>query len=988
MNASLIALALALSAPVLERQHAPTDGWAAMEGGTRGGAMALPADVHTVHDRAGLLRALSTPGPARIVRIAALIDMSEGRAFADTGDQAKRGSVRIPSNTTLLGVVDGAGFVNGTLQVAGVQQVIIRNLSFRNPCDVAPRWDPNDGAKGNWNSSFDAIAVSNSKHVWIDHNRFTDAPVTDDTLPIENGMLKQCHDGALDISQGSDFVSVTHNHFALHEKNTLVGSSDRSTGDKGHLRVTFKANLFEDVAERAPRVRYGQVHVYNNYYVGDRKHAAYQHNYSIGVATGSSIASHANNFDIRGARHCGHVIKNPGQVAGVFADAGSTLNGAALADCPYAGELGWRIPYQFSPVTAGEVPAYVRANAGPQPVSATGGYVEARLAPHGGAPFRLNAFAASVQVSSIDGGTELQLELFEGERRLKQVRRRSPPSGGAVRLALEHINDRLSVYLDGERVTTAVVDARQRNAPVSWAAAGHQLLDIRSAPGSPPGPLQLFSRRLRLQAGDPPAILPLPARYLATPDRNIVQVQQSANAISIVPVAPGQTRIHLSDPADHWSSVDLTADVGPAHIAPPRQALPARLQPAPASRGVPPDTPLRITTPLKAPLQGSLRVYRVKDKALVAIVRAEDIPSGLRAARQPAISTDGNSLDVRIPKLDYGTEYEVVAETAFIAGGIKGWTFRTTPFRPVGDSITVDDDGRADFRTVQGALDHAMAMPRSKPVTIHVREGVYPELLHLRGKDNLTLRGASPEASIIRASNTDARNPGSNGRALFLAEDSDMLEIRDITLHNTARRSDGQSAQAEALYFNHDQGRLMARNAHFISEQDTLQLTGYAWFYQTLVAGNVDFIWGHNRAALFEESEIRTVGDSARADSGGYIVQARTVDQSDPGFIFLRSRFTSGPGPAGNLPPPRSTYLARSPGTPSTWDKVAYIDCEFGSHIASDGWLRVPAPHPADGWREHGNNSSHGGSPMPAAEVARLSSRANVFARRGWNPQP
>jgi hypothetical protein len=45
------------------------------------------------------------------------------------------------------------------------------------------------------------------------------------------------------------------------------------------------------------------------------------------------------------------------------------------------------------------------------------------------------------------------------------------------------------------------------------------------------------------------------------------------------------------------------------------------------------------------------------------------------------------------------------------------------------------------------------------------------------------------------------------------------------------------SSQAETIYFNADAGRLIARNADFISEQDTLQLKGYAWFYRSLVAG-------------------------------------------------------------------------------------------------------------------------------------------------------
>jgi pectate lyase len=324
--------------------------------------------------------------------------------------------------------------------------------------------------------------------------------------------------------------------------------------------------------------------------------------------------------------------------------------------------------------------------------------------------------------------------------------------------------------------------------------------------------------------------------------------------------------------------------------------------------------------------------------------------------------------------------------------------------------ITVDDDGDADFKTIQGAIDHAMARyDKATPVTIKIRNGRYEELLSIRNKDQLTLRGESRDGVLIHATNNESLNPGAR-RALLLVEGSDLLTLDTLTIRNDTLRATAKSAQAETLYFDNDNGRLIVRNASFFSEQDTIRLKGYAWFYRSLVAGNVDFIWGANRVALFEESEIRSIGDSARRTAGGWLVQARTVTADDKGFVFLNSRLTHGPGPAGDLIAPGSSYLARSPGTPSTWDNVTFINCAMDVHIAPEGWARnginkQPLPNPADGsgWREYGSRDLQGrpidlglrvgGRVLGADEVARgFADRSMIFSAwdsgRGWSIAP
>ena len=764
----------ALPPVYVARQAAPDDGWA---GAVRGGGAALGERTFTVTSRAELLAAIGGNEP-KIIQVAGVIDMQEQRPFASTADQAARSSVRLNSHTTLIGVGPDAGFVNATISVAGATEVIIRNLHFRNPCDVGPVWDPNDGPKGSWNSQFDSIVVSASTHVWIDHNSFADTPSP-----------AGCHDGALDINKGSDFITVSYNHFALHEKNILVGSGDNASGDAGHLRVTFSNNLFENVASRSPRVRFGRVHAFNNYHVGSRKHGAYPHDYSIGVGKQADIIAENNAFDIEAASRCEQVVHVFDRAAS-FRDEGSLLNGKPL-DCGVPPEPGWRVPYPYHARPASAVREHVLANAG------------------AGKPLLMRPTFSPL----------------------------------------------------GDRV-----------------------------PADTP---------LRIELGYTPAL-------------EAVQIYRKADGKLADTIHPGMQTVAIG------------------------------LQPA-------------------------------------------------RLVRKERMRVRGRSIVIEPHQLAHDTEY--VVKTL----GLR-WTFRTGP---APRSATVDDDGPADFRTVQGALDHAM---RGATRLIEIRNGRYEELLFLRGVDGLTIRGESRDGVFIHAANSEAVNPGSGvsqtrdatsptgGRALMLVESADLLTLENLTFENTTLRATSPASQAETLHFNSDSGRLVARNARFFSEQDTLQLKGYAWFYRTLVAGNVDFIWGANRVALFEESEIRSVADSAQRTPGGWLVQARTVSAQDLGFVFLNSRLTHGPGVS-------ASYLARSPGTASTWDNVTFINCAMDNHIAAEGWARSPKAPNGDGWREYGSRdlagkaldlSARAGKVLSADEARPFLDRASIFSAfnggEGWAP--
>jgi pectate lyase len=219
---------------------------------------------------------------------------------ASAAAQQARVRIRPGSNTTIVGIGRHAALkgiwmdIRGTANVPDSRtNIIVRNLNFVDTHDCFPQWAPNDGALGSWNALYDSISLRDTNNVWIDHNRFADEETADVVLPRRFGVLFQVHDGLLDVTNASDLVTVSWNVFRDHDKVMLIGSSDNAPADVGKLRVTLHHNLFAALGQRVPRVRFGQVHLYNNYY---KICATPSYGYSWGVGIQSQIYAEENFF--------------------------------------------------------------------------------------------------------------------------------------------------------------------------------------------------------------------------------------------------------------------------------------------------------------------------------------------------------------------------------------------------------------------------------------------------------------------------------------------------------------------------------------------------------------------------------------------------------------------------------------------------------------------------------------------------------------------
>lgn len=371
LGAAVFAMNANAGAVDLAHQVLPAkDGWAASGTGTTGGAQADSAHVFTVSTRAQLVKALgsATDSTAKIIQVKGTIDANTndagkkltcadyaagtgyslaaylkaydpatyGRSKLPSGTQEKARAAaqaaqaknivfKVPANTTLVGVPGtNAGITGGSLQVKSVDNVIIRNLAFSATEDCFPQWEPTDGSTGNWNSAYDSVTLRGATHVWADHNTFTDVPHLDSANPKYYGREYQIHDGALDITNGSDLVTVERNQFTNHDKTMLIGSSD--TDSVGKLRVSIHHNVWKGIVQRAPLARIGQIHIYNNYFDTTTING-YAPLYTVNSRAKAQVVAEFNAWKLPSGGKAAKLLSGDG--TGSVAGTGNLVNGTA-----------------------------------------------------------------------------------------------------------------------------------------------------------------------------------------------------------------------------------------------------------------------------------------------------------------------------------------------------------------------------------------------------------------------------------------------------------------------------------------------------------------------------------------------------------------------------------------------------------------------------------------------------------------------------------
>ncbi|MBN2213396.1 MAG: T9SS type A sorting domain-containing protein [Bacteroidales bacterium] len=151
-------------------------------------------------------------------------------------------SIKHGANVSVIGLGSDAELKNVGLNIWDYTNVIVRNLTIHEV--LYPD---------------DAITIDECHHVWIDHCELYSK--------IGEGIDVDTYDGLLDIKNGSRYVTLSWNYLHDHMKCSLIGHSDGSSHEAtdSQFRITFHHNYFRFTDGRNPSLRFGALHMFNNY---------------------------------------------------------------------------------------------------------------------------------------------------------------------------------------------------------------------------------------------------------------------------------------------------------------------------------------------------------------------------------------------------------------------------------------------------------------------------------------------------------------------------------------------------------------------------------------------------------------------------------------------------------------------------------------------------------------------------------------------------
>jgi pectate lyase len=301
-------------------------GWAAVSGDgvdkTTGGMGGKTVKATSAAD----LKTYAASAEALVIQIEGTLDV---------------GTLDVVSNKSLIGVGANA-LIKGGIRVRPIKSddPIVSNVVIRNLSIDATTSNPDDGGDG--------IHIERAHHVWIDHCDVWNAS-----------------DGNTDVTHGSNWITVswTKYHYTAsapkndHRFSNLIGHSENATDtDRGRLKVTYHHNFWsEGVEQRMPRVRFGDVHVFNNYVNAPGAIA------TVAAGTEAKLVVENNHFQSVNDAHFFHEGSATAQIA---AKGNAYVNTTGKRDIGQGSAFTPPYPYELDPVEG--IPCAVSQGVGPR----------------------------------------------------------------------------------------------------------------------------------------------------------------------------------------------------------------------------------------------------------------------------------------------------------------------------------------------------------------------------------------------------------------------------------------------------------------------------------------------------------------------------------------------------------------------------------------------------------------------------------------------
>lgn len=252
LQAALATVALAaasgvvLSVPEASAAAGGATGYATQNGGTTGGAGGQTVRATTGTEiHAALCNRASSTTPI-IIEVEGTINHGNTAKVSGDSCNTAAGVIELKqiSNVTLVGVGSGAVFDQLGIHIREARNIIIRNVTVKN---VKKSGSPTSNGG-------DAIGMErNVRNVWVDHS----------TLEASGGE-SEGYDGLFDMKDNTQYVTLSYSILRNSGRGGLIGSSE---SDVSNGYVTFHHNLYENIDSRAPLLRGGIAHLYNNHYV-------------------------------------------------------------------------------------------------------------------------------------------------------------------------------------------------------------------------------------------------------------------------------------------------------------------------------------------------------------------------------------------------------------------------------------------------------------------------------------------------------------------------------------------------------------------------------------------------------------------------------------------------------------------------------------------------------------------------------------------------